>query len=325
MFRRKFCGSLFATGVMARLAQAQQPIQPAGAAVLERPASGRPHNGKVLLAIQAHADDIPLFAAGTVAKLIEEGYTGYLVRATNDDMGDATGLGTPGSIGENALGNERDNGEVARILGCKGHFDLNYSNHRMADVSLNEVIGRLIFIIRVIKADTVVCWDPWAHDEENPDHYMIARATEAACWMAGRAHDYEEQFAAGLQPKTVQDKYYFARRPEVTRVVDISKQIDKKVEANRANTAKGPAGRLGSRLRAELARRNQRLPVLGDDDITADRNYIKEFGMARSRELGKQYGVEYAEAFHYVAPGASGADRDPKVDAYVKEHAVPSK
>ena len=57
---------------------------------------------------------------GTVAKLIEEGYTGYLMRATNDDMGDAPGLGTPGTIGENVLGNERDNAEVARVLGCKG-------------------------------------------------------------------------------------------------------------------------------------------------------------------------------------------------------------
>jgi hypothetical protein len=107
--------------------------------------------------------------------------------------------------------------------------------------------------------------------------------------------------------------------------VDISKQIDKKVEVNRANVAKGPAGHLGSRLRAELAKRNQRLPLLGDDDITADRNYITEFVMTGSRELGKQYGIEYAEAFHYIAPGASGADRDPRVGAYVKEHAVPLK
>ena len=141
--------------------------------------------------------------------------------------------------------------------------------------------------------------------------------------MAGRAHDYPEHFAAGLQPKTVQDKYYFARRPEITRVVDISKQIDKKVDAIRANVAKGPGGHSGSRLRAELAKRNQRLPLLGDDDLTADRNYIKEFGLTRSRELGKQYGVEYAEAFHYIPAGASGADRDPRVDAYVKQHAVP--
>jgi hypothetical protein len=79
---------------------------------LERPAEGTPHNGKVLLAVQAHADDIPLTAAGTVAKLVKEGDTGYLLRATNDDMGDAPGLGTPGSIGEHVRGNERDNAGI---------------------------------------------------------------------------------------------------------------------------------------------------------------------------------------------------------------------
>ncbi len=327
MLRRDFLGSLMAAGALSRQARTQQqaPTQTNGPVVLERPTAGQPHRGKVLLALQAHSDDIPLSAAGTVAKLIEEGYAGYLVRATNDDMGDAPGLGTPGSIGENVVGNERDNAEVAGILGCKGHFDLNYNNHRMADASVNELICRLIFLVRLLKADTVVCWDPWAHDEENPDHYALARAVEAACWMAGRAHDYPEHFAAGLEPKTVQDKYYYARRPEITRVVDISRQIAKKVDANRANVAKGPGGRSGSRLRADLAKRHQRLPLLGDDDLTADRNYIQEFVLARSRELGRQYGVEYAEAFHYVGAGASGADRDSRIDRYVREHAAPAK
>jgi hypothetical protein len=46
---------------------------------------------------------------------------------------------------------------------------------------------------------------------------------------------------------------------------------------------------------------------------------------ARSRDLGKQYGVEYAEVFHYIPPGASGADRDSRIDEYVKEHVVPLK
>lgn len=325
MLRRKFWLTSLGAGAIARLAWSEQQAATIGNAVLERFREGRPHRGKVLLALQAHSDDIPLFAAGTVAKLIEEGYTGYLLRATNDDMGDAPGLGTPGTIGEHVLGNERDNLEVARVLGCKRNFDLNYNNHRMGDISLNELICRLIFIIRMLKVDTVVGWDPWAHDEENPDHYVLARATEAACWMAGRPHDYPEQLAAGFDVKTVQDKYYFARRPEITRVVDITRQIDKKVDANRANVAKGPAGRSGSRLRAELAKQNQRLPLLGDDDITADRNYIKEFGLARSREVGRQYGVEYAEAFHYVPPGASGADLDSRIGAYVKENAVPLK
>jgi LmbE family N-acetylglucosaminyl deacetylase len=326
MLRRDFFYSLMAGSAWARFAQSQ-PARPqaAGGVFLERPLAGQPHQGKVLLAIQAHSDDVPLMASGTVAKLIEEGYTGYLVRATNDDMGDAPGLGTPGTIGENALGNERDNAEVARILGCRKHFDLDYGNHRMADVALREVISRLIFIIRLVKADTVVCWDPWAHDEENPDHFAVAKATEAACWMAGRDHDYPEQFAAGLAPKEVQDKYYFARRPEITRVVDISNQLDKKIDAIRANQAKGPGGHSGSHLRAELAKRHESLPLLGDDDATADRNYIKEFLLGRERELGRQYGVEYAEAFHYIPPGASGADLDPRIEKYVKEHAVPAK
>ena len=324
MLRRNFFGSLMTGGALVRLASAQQQQAPAARPVfLERSASGQPHAGKVLLAVEAHSDDIPLSAAGTVAKLIDEGYTGYLLRGTNDDMGDAPGLGTVGTIGENVLGNERDTAEVARAMGCKSTFGFNYNNHRMADVSLNEVICRMIFLIRALKVDTVVCWDPWAHDEENPDHYMMARALEAACWMAGRAHDYPEHFALGLKPKQVGDKYYFARRPEITRVVDISKQIDKKVDANRANVAKGPAGHLGSRLRAELAQQGKKLPLLGDDDLTADRNYIKEFVMRRSRELGRQYGVEYAEVFHYIPPGAAGADRDPRVEEYVKQHAVP--
>lgn len=292
--------------------------QPAEEVILEGPNPGQPHKGKVLLAVQAHSDDIPLSSAGTIAKLIEEGYTGYLVRATNDDMGDQPGYGETGTVGDHVLGNERDNAEIARILGCKQVFDLNYGNHRMADVPLNELIMRLILIIRIVKADTVVCWDPWAHDEENPDHYMIARGIEAATWMAGRMHDYPEQFAAGLEPHAVTEKYYFARRPEITRVVDISAQVNKKIEANRANVAKGPGGHVGSRLRDELAKQGKKLPLLGDgDEVSADRAYIEQFVLARNRALGEQYGVEYAEAFHYIGP------RPPRAAQYIADNAVP--
>jgi LmbE family N-acetylglucosaminyl deacetylase len=314
------------TTMLAGLGAVTLPLRSAAAqeanreVVLERPFAGAPHKDKVLLAVQAHSDDIPLMAAGTVAKLVKEGYTGYLVRATNDDMGDAPGLGTAGTVGQNVLGNESDNDEVARVLGLKRVFNLNYGNHRMGDVSQNELQCRLIFLIRLLKVNTVICWDPWAHDEENPDHFAIAKGVEAACWMAGRDHDYPEQFAAGLRPQAVREKYYYARRPEITRVVDISGFVDQKVESNRANQAKGPAGRHGSRLRADLAKKNQQLPLLGDDDTTADRNYIKEFVLARDRELGRKYGVEYAEAFHYIGPAAL-----PPIEEYIRKNAVPLK
>jgi hypothetical protein len=56
-------------------------------------------------------------------------------------------------------------------------------------------------------------------------------------------------------------------------------------------------------------------------DTTADRNFIKEFLLADDRELGRKYGVEYAEAFHYVASGAAG----PSTEEYIRQHAVPLK
>jgi len=320
MLRRHLFTSLLAGTALPQLLRSQQQATPSEI-FLERPIAGMPHKGKVLMAVQAHSDDIPLSAAGAVAKLVQEGYTGYLVRATNDDMGDAPGLGTPGTIGDHVLGNQRDNAKLVPILGLKGNFDLNYSNHLMGGAAFNELMSRLIFLVRLLKVDTVVCWDPWAHDEENPDHYTVARAMEAACWIAGRKHDYPEHFAAGLQPHAVQEKYYFARRPEITRIVDISGVVDKKVEANRANVAKGPAGTNGSRLRAELAKRKLRLPLLGDDDLTADRNYIKEFVLGRNRDLGRKYGVEYAEAFHYIGPGP--AARGSHVEDYIKQNAAP--
>ncbi len=316
MERRNFLNMITA-GLAVSQVQPAQPQTTGGNVFLEKPVAGKPHTGKVLAAIQPHSDDIPIFCGGTVAKLIEEGYTGYMIRATNDDMGDD--VGEPGTIGENVLRNEREVRAMALALGIGKVFDLNYNNHRMSGISQPELQLRLIFLIRLLKLDTVFCYDPWAHDEENPDHYVLGQCVEAACWMAGREHDYPEHMAAGLKTHAVSEKYYYARRPEINRVVDISGTVDKKVEANRMNRAKGPGGGHGTKLRKELAAKGQRLPLLDGDEVAADRAYIKEFMLDRNRRLGAQYGVAYAEAFHYIGPGAS------RVDDYVRKNAVPVK
>jgi LmbE family N-acetylglucosaminyl deacetylase len=279
---------------------------------VERDRPGRPYAGKVLAAIQPHADDIPIFAGGTVLKLMNEGYTGYLIRTTNDDM---AGRGT---IAETALSNERDIDELVKVMGFKRYFSLNYGNHEMDGISKPELRSRLIFLFRLLKVDTIVCYDPWGTYEENPDHYVTAQCVEAACWMAGMDKDYPEQFAAGLQPHAVTTKYYFARGPQlVNRVVDISSTIDGKVKANLANKAQGPAGENGARLRASLAAEGRKLELLGSDDATANREYVKQLVFRKDRELGRKYGVEYAEQFHYI-----GLDED-ALGKYVREHAVP--
>lgn len=172
MKRRKFLGATLAPLLPA------QTIAPGFTAgtdlVIERDQPGKPHQGKILAAVQPHSDDIPIFAAGTVAKLLAEGYTGYLIRVTNDDMAG------PGTIGETVLANERDERALERVMGFRSGFDLNYPNHQMDNTSRPELKARLIFLFRLLKVDTVVGYDPWGHYEENPDHYVTASAVEAA-------------------------------------------------------------------------------------------------------------------------------------------------
>ncbi len=279
--------------------------------VIEGPVPGRPHNGKVLAAIQPHSDDIPIFAAGTVAKLVGEGYTGYLIRMTNDDMAG------PGTIGDTVLANEKDNDAVARVLGLRKTFNLNYANHQMDKESRIDIRQRLIFLFRLLKVDTVISYDPVPHYEENPDHYVTAQSVEAACWMAGGSKDYPEHFAAGLAPHSVREKYYFSRGPQiVNRIVDISSTIDRKVASNRVNLAQGPAGSAGSALRKSLAERGLKLPVLGEDDETASNNYIKQIILQRDAEAGGKHGLAFAEPFHYIGPEPNF------VEEYIRKNAV---
>jgi LmbE family N-acetylglucosaminyl deacetylase len=308
----------------AALAAAQEPVRETEAGgggsvsyqptvTIERRRSGKPHQGKVLAAIQPHCDDIPIYAGGTVLKLIDEGYTGYLITLSDDSM-----AGTGSSIADIELKNERDTVEVGKRLGCKESFFLNYPNHNMDAWPIVEIRARLIFLFRLLKVDTVLVYDPSGLYERNPDHYVTAQAVESACWMAGSEWDYPEHFRAGLTVHAPKEKYYFARGPQLmNRVVDITDFMDRKVHANIANVTQGPAGHLGAELRRKLAAQGKRLPLLGTDDATANREYTKHFALGRDKVRGKAHGLAYAEYFHYIGPDQS------EVDRYVSENAVP--
>jgi LmbE family N-acetylglucosaminyl deacetylase len=208
MNRRAFLQTALAAGVPVALSARQTAQQPPSLypfdahppLVIERPRSGKPRAGQVVAAIQPHADDIPLFAAGTLFKLMDEGAKAYLIRVTNDDMAG------PGSYAETVSANARDMKAISTVLGVERTFDLNYNNHMMDTIARSELRARFIFLFRLLKADIVVTYDPWGEYEENPDHYVTSACVEAAAWMAGGAKDYPEHFAAGLSPHSVQGK-----------------------------------------------------------------------------------------------------------------------
>jgi len=327
MKRRSFLTSGMAAGLAplsfasAQNIHSTEEVVPANEEVfVEKIQSGLPHKGKVLAAIQPHCDDIPIFAAGTVAKLIKEGYTGYLIRTTNDDH-----AGRGATQGKVILNNEKDNEKAAHALGISKVYDLGYRNHRMDNISIVELRSRLVFLFRMLKVDTVVSFDPWGHYEENPDHYVTASAVEAACWMAGGGLDYPEHKDAGIKPHSVRERYYFARGPQhINRIVDISESIDQKVESNRVIVTQGPGGNAGIRLRERLAKEGKSLPILEGSDETVNRNYIKNIvldmdsqrirGVPSDKEVAKAFGLEWAERFHYIGP------RESKLEAYIKSH-----
>ena len=281
-----------------------------GPVMIERPATGKPHAGKVLATIAPHSDDHSILPGGTILKLIEEGYTGYLIRTSNDEK-DSFDL----TLGQTVAANERDNEAMARLLGIKQVFDLGYRNHRMDDDSRVEMRARLIFLFRLLKVDTIFSYDPWGHYEENPDHYVTAQCVEAACWMAGGHLDFPEHFAAGLKPHAVSEKYYYARGPQaVNRVVDISQVIDKKLAAIRANRTM--IGNMVREFRASLAAKKLKLPELEGDDEAAIRAFVELRFRQTAARRGREHGLEYAEQFHYIGP-------DTTLDDYVARHAVP--
>ena len=59
-----------------------------------------------------------------------------------------------------------------------------------------------------------------------------------------------------------------------------------------------------------------RLRILGSDDETANREYIRQFVLDRDSEIGKKYGLAYGEPYHYIGPPVA------KVDEYVRRNAV---
>ena len=276
---------------------------------LERAAEGTPHKGKVLLAVQAHSDDIPLMAGGN-GRQAGQGRLHRLPSAGHERRhGRCPG---PGNARQHRRPRPRQRARQRRSrprARAEKAFDLNYANHRMGDVPLNELICRLIFLIRLLKVDTVVCWDPWAHDEENPDHVQIARGMEAACWMAGRAHDYPEQLAAGLDAPRGPGKVLLrpaaggeSRRGRERRGrSDHRRQPREPGERAGRKSRLAAAGRTGqARPKAAAPRRQRphRRPQL-HQRVHPD----------PPPRLGEKHGVEYAEAFHYrrrCAPLAHG-------------------
>src|SRR5260370_26465615 len=101
--------------------------------VVEKARAGQPGKGKVFVAVHAHLQDLPYYAGGLCAKLMLEGYAGYLVRTTNDEKyGGRT-------IAHNILSNEHEHLKMTSVLGFKDVLDLYYPPRPMNEISPTQL------------------------------------------------------------------------------------------------------------------------------------------------------------------------------------------
>jgi LmbE family N-acetylglucosaminyl deacetylase len=173
-----------------------------------------------LLAIFAHPDDESYPAAGSLASYAAQGVDVYLICATK---GEAGTISDPKLAYRDVLGavREEELREACRAMGIHQPHILGYRDSGMAGTrdnrdpqSLNmarseDVIGRVVHLIRQIRPDVIVTYDQediYGH----PDHVAMSRYAEAAFHAAGDPDMYPDQINRGVEPHSPQRLFYVA-------------------------------------------------------------------------------------------------------------------
>ena len=264
-------------------------------------------DAKVVLVITADQTDYLWAAGGTIAAMIDEGATAYLVRVTNDDK-DSWEL----SPEETARRARSENEDAAKILGIKEVQSLGYRAGELGGVSPTEIRDRLIFYVRLYKPDVMFIPNPYAEYVEVLDRFYTGQAAEEAR-RAAALENFQPPYAeAGLKTHITPELYYYAqpvdprrREPESTatfvpqpKSVDIAKTFDRKLRA--AQALKTVNHSLAMRIKDRLDSTNRRLPLL--DQVTEESiNRLVEINITKlAGNAAEGTNFKQAEHFHYA-------------------------
>ena len=169
---------------------------------------------QVLLAVLAHPDDETFGTGGTLAYYASRGVEVHLICATRGEAGDVDpdflqGFSSVAELRELELKN------AIKELGVKNLHLLDYrdsgmegtpDNHHpraLAAANIDDVAEKVVHIIRQIKPQVVVTFDPIG-GYRHPDHIAIHKATVKAFYAAGDVAQYPNS----LQPYQPKKLYY---------------------------------------------------------------------------------------------------------------------
>ena len=222
-----------------------------------------------ILAFGAHPDDVELSCGGTILKEIHNGKTVGIIDLTKGE------LGTRGTVQTRAT--EASN--AASILGVSFRKNLSFSDGFIANDKAHQL--EVIKLIRHHQPEIVLCN---AIDDRHIDHGVASKLVSDACFLSGLIKIEtkfldSEAVQAPWRPKSIY--HYIQWKPlEPDFVVDISDQIDKKMESVMAYST-------------QFYNPNSQDP----ETPISSKNFVDSVRY-RAADLGRLIGVGYAEGFN---------------------------
>ncbi|NJM05324.1 PIG-L family deacetylase [Candidatus Gracilibacteria bacterium] len=224
---------------------------------------------KCILVVCAHPDDIEFGVSGSVARWVAEGAQVIYCIITDGAAGSNDPQVDLAQLARQRVDEQR---AAAAVVGVQDVRFLGYKDSTLQPTL--ELRRELTRIIRELKPYRVVCQDPTTYFVRDgyinhPDHRAAGEATIYAVFPSAETRpSFPELLSEGFEPHHVSELYLTLTLQPNT-VVDISAQIDRKIEAL-------------------LCHRSQ---------VNAD---VEQWVRERNAEMGKEAGYAYAEPFRVL-------------------------
>ncbi len=182
------------------------------------------------MTVVAHPDDAEFGSAGTVAKLIAEGWEWVYVLCTDGSRGTSDRELPPEDL---ARIRQEEQINAGKVLGLKDVAFLEYTDGILEPtLELRRDISREI---RRYQPEVVICPFPSRGDlkgwTNHPDHMAAGEATLSAVFPSSRDHlSFPELLEEGLEPHIVSE-IWVSGHPEPDHWVDTTGHIDTAVKA----------------------------------------------------------------------------------------------
>jgi LmbE family N-acetylglucosaminyl deacetylase len=280
--------------------------------------------GRTFLVIHPHHDDHSweYGHGGLIAKLVDAGWTGTYVRVSNDEKDGSR------TWAENDQTNLSEAEKAVGRLGIKTVISLNWRNDHMSSLPSLELRAQLILLIRKLRPDVVMSYNPWGHYDRNPDHRFVAQTVGEAVWLSGMANVNPEYADLGLEPYRVPFLYFSQRSDygkgyEPNIAIELTEaQVQRKAEAYRLHENVRVSASAGRAILHALDERGLVIPELNGLSDEEAHQKLQEWRMfSISAKRGRENGLRYAEVFYYLDEWRSW----PGLADYLHENARPKR